>query len=266
MVHEGGVNMQPSLNVRSVMTPATLPPLRIRIASTVAVVALVHIALIAAMMRMTQRQIPPLALESKVITAQLLNQEPTPAPAAPAAPALRSAPEPAPHPIVKKKAEPRVAPPRPLPVPAPAPATPKAATPPAPAPTAAPTQEVASGQPAKAAEQSAPQSPAAGPASGRETLAITAPKTVPHIDCRIVKPDYPALSRRRGETGTADVRFVVGATGAIESVQLVKSSGYPRLDDAALAAMRASTCRPYVEDGTPIRVTYTQPFGFALDD
>lgn len=261
--------MQPSLHAPSVMTPATLPPVRIRIASTVAVVALAHIALIAAitqMTQMTQRQTPPLALESKVITAQLLSQEPAPVAATPAPPVLRSAPEPVPHPVVKKKVEPRVTPPRPVPVPKPAPATPKAVTSPEPAPTAAPTREPASSQPAKAAEQTIPQSPTAGPASNRETLAIAAPKAVPHIDCRIVKPDYPALSRRRGEMGTADVRFVVGATGTIESVQLAKSSGYPRLDDAALAAMRASSCRPYVENGTPIRVTYTQPFGFALDD
>ncbi|PTB20721.1 energy transducer TonB [Trinickia symbiotica] len=258
--------MPPSLNAPSVMTPATLPPVRIRIASTVAVVALAHIALIAAIMQMTQRQTPPLSLESKVIMAQLLSQETAPVAAAPAPPALRSAPEPIPHPVVKKKVEPHVAPPRPLPAPKPAPATPKAVTSPEPAPTAAPAQESASSQPAKAPEQPAAQSPAAGPASSRETLAIAAPKAVPHIDCRIVKPDYPALSRRRGETGTADVRFVVGATGTIESVALAKSSGYPRLDDAALAAMRASSCRPYVENGTPIRVTYTQPFGFALDD
>ncbi|MEX3955258.1 energy transducer TonB [Trinickia sp. EG282A] len=258
--------MPPSLNAPSAMTPATLPPVRIRIASTVAVVALAHIALIAAIMQMTQRQAPPLSLESKVITAQLLSQEPAPVAASPAPPALRSAPEPIPHPVVKKKVEPHVAPLRPLPAPKPAPATPKAVTSPEPAPTVAPTHESATSQPAKAPEQPAAQSPAAGPASNRETLAIAAPKAVPHIDCRVVKPDYPALSRRRGETGTADVRFVVGATGTIESVELAKSSGYPRLDDAALAAMRASSCRPYVENGTPIRVTYTQPFGFALDD
>ncbi len=256
--------MQPSPNVGSVMTPAVFPPARVRITSTIAVVGLVHVALIAAMMQMTQRPSQPLAVESKIITAQLLSQEPAPAPVPAVAPAVHSAPEPAPQPIVKKKVERHVAPPRPLPTPAPA--AQKTVTPPEPAPTAAPPHEAVTSQPAKATEQTAAQSPAAGPATNRETLAIAAPKTVPHIDCRIVKPDYPALSRRRGEMGTADVRFVVGATGAIESVALARSSGYPRLDDAALAAMRASSCRPYVENGTPIRVTYTQPFGFALDD
>jgi protein TonB len=45
-----------------------------------------------------------------------------------------------------------------------------------------------------------------------------------------------------------------------------KSSGYARLDGAALAAMRASSCHPDVENGTPMRAIYTQPFGFALDE
>jgi protein TonB len=126
---------------------------------------------------------------------------------------------------------------------------------PAPAATQAP--------PATDTAQSAPQ--AASPRA-QETLAIGAPKSIEHVECGIVKPDYPAISRRRGETGTASVRFVIGVTGAIESAELAKSSGYERLDHAALAAMRASSCRPYVENGAPLRVTSTQPFVFALDD
>ncbi|HLX01525.1 MAG TPA: TonB family protein, partial [Trinickia sp.] len=73
-------------------------------------------------------------------------------------------------------------------------------------------------------------------------------------------------SQRRGEAGTAYVRFVVGLTGKIEDVELRKSSGFSRLDEAAMAAMRASACRPYVENGTPVRAAYTQPFTFGFND
>ena len=97
-------------------------------------------------------------------------------------------------------------------------------------------------------------------------MEISAPKNVSHLDCNIAKPDYPALSRRRGETGTAYVRFVVGLTGNLENVELKKSSGYDRLDDAALAAVRASACKPYLENGVPIRAAYTQPYQFGLSD
>jgi len=47
---------------------------------------------------------------------------------------------------------------------------------------------------------------------------------------------------------------------------LKKSSGFSRLDDAALAAAHASACKPYLEDGQPIRAAYTQPYNFNLED
>ena len=107
---------------------------------------------------------------------------------------------------------------------------------------------------------------ASGTPGSRETIAIAAPKHVDHADCRIVKPAYPELSKRRDETGTATVRFVIGTTGAIDTVTLVKSSGFARLDDAAVQALRESTCQPYVENGAPIRASYVQAFTFGLDD
>lgn len=97
-------------------------------------------------------------------------------------------------------------------------------------------------------------------------MEIAAPKNVSHLDCNIARPDYPSLSRRRGETGTAYVKFVVGLTGKLENIELKKSSGFSRLDDAALAAVHASACKPYLENGQPIRAAYTQPYDFNLND
>jgi protein TonB len=107
---------------------------------------------------------------------------------------------------------------------------------------------------------------ASAPAAERATPASTAPKTVSHVDCTIPKPDYPDISKRRGENGTAIVRFVVGLTGRIETVQLQTSSGYARLDEAALAAVHASVCQPYSENGAPVRAAYSQSFVFGLSD
>jgi len=95
-------------------------------------------------------------------------------------------------------------------------------------------------------------------------MAINAPKDVAHVECNIVKPDYPAMSRRRGEEGEARVSFVIGQTGTIENVVLTKSSGWPRLDGAALDAVRSSTCKPYVENGVAVRVRTIQPYPFEL--
>jgi protein TonB len=97
-------------------------------------------------------------------------------------------------------------------------------------------------------------------------MALTAPKNVAHLDCKITQPDYPRVSRLRGESGTAYVSFVVGLTGRIENIALNKSSGFDRLDDAAVAAMHDSTCKPYLENGEPVRAAYTQPFAFSLQD
>jgi protein TonB len=112
--------------------------------------------------------------------------------------------------------------------------------------------------------QPAPQ-PAA-PAIGKPSMDLAAPKNVAHLSCNIAQPDYPSMSRRRGETGTAVIRLTVGLSGKIENVTLQKSSGSSRLDDAALEAVRGSACSPYKENGEAIRATATVPFVFSLND
>ncbi|WP_175734820.1 energy transducer TonB [Burkholderia ambifaria] len=196
---------------------------------------------------------PPKSVEVQSITAQLI----TPAPIAQQV-AAESIPQPAPPkptPRVKPKVEPK--PVQKAAKPAPQPVAQSPAPLPTPAPAADPT-------PAPAAPSAA--APAATPSPARETMQVSAPKNVPTLQCNFVKPDYPSMSRRRGESGTAYVHFVVGVTGKIESVELQKSSGYPRLDDAALDAMRSTTCRPYIENGQAIRAARTQPYNFGLTD
>jgi protein TonB len=97
-------------------------------------------------------------------------------------------------------------------------------------------------------------------------MSITAPKDASHLNCSIVEPTYPAMSRRRGETGRAIVQFILSASGRIENVELKKSSGYERLDQAALDAIRSSSCKPYVVDGEATRVPAVQPFDFSLNN
>lgn len=46
---------------------------------------------------------------------------------------------------------------------------------------------------------------------------------------------YPMLSRRRGDEGVVQVRFVLQASGEISQLVLVESSGVAALDEAALA-------------------------------
>lgn len=226
-----------------------------RVVTAAIVVVALHASLIAVVL--TKHDTPvPVALESHTITAELLQPAPVAAPVALQSTPTPPPPKPVPQ-VVREK--PKVQPkPKPVHVPLPvaeAPSQhqiemPAAPTPPAP--------------PAPAPEPTA--APPAAPAQGKPTMALSAPKNVSHLDCRITQPDYPMLSRRRGESGTAYVRFVVGLTGQIENIELKKSSGYDRLDDAALTAMRESSCKPYLENGQPVRAAYTQPFAFSLQD
>jgi protein TonB len=221
--------------------------------------------------RMVERPIEPVT-----ITAMLLSPQAEPVtPAAPAAAVAAATPSPA-RPAVRAKPLPQVQPQvqpqarshasrgaaaTPAPV---APVAPRA--PLAPADNAAPS---ATAQPATAVPAPSPATaPATGsaPAADHTLAASAAPRNVAHIDCAIPKPDYPDISMRRGENGTAIVRFVVGLAGRIETTQLQRSSGYPRLDEAALAAVHASVCQPYREDGVAVRAAYSQSFVFGLTE
>jgi TonB family protein len=56
--------------------------------------------------------------------------------------------------------------------------------------------------------------------------------------------------RRNGETKTSAVaKLCLAADGSISSVTVVRSTKYPRYDEAILAAMRRWTHRPYVTNG-----------------
>jgi periplasmic protein TonB len=242
--------MRASHTVLASATPASSPRVNSRALSATAAVVAIHIALLAVILTLRHEPVQPV-IESRVMTAQLL--APTPV-AAPVALQSIAPPPPKPMPPVHTKAKVQ---PKPTPNPKPAPTPlPEAA---APSPTA-----VAAAAPTPPAPAAAPAQ--AAPAVGRPTMEITAPKNVSHIDCNMVTPEYPSLSKRRGETGTAYVKFVVGLTGRLENIELKKSSGFDRLDDAAVAAAHASACKPYLENGQPVRAAYTQPYNFNLND
>jgi protein TonB len=55
-----------------------------------------------------------------------------------------------------------------------------------------------------------------------------------------LRPRYPMGARLRGEEGTVTVSATVSDRGRAEQVSVVKTSGYPALDRAALDAVRES--------------------------
>lgn len=76
---------------------------------------------------------------------------------------------------------------------------------------------------------------------------------------------YPTQSRRLGEQGRVNVRVLVDANGLPQEVRVARSSGFQRLDDAALATVRATRFKPYTENGTALAFWVVMPLVFELE-
>ena len=80
-------------------------------------------------------------------------------------------------------------------------------------------------------------------------------------------PLYPARSRRRGEQGTVMLHVLIAADGAVERVDLLLSSGFRALDDAAVQTVRERwRFVPARRDGVAIESWATLPIRFALTE
>ena len=251
-----------------------------RIVPAFFLVALIHVMLIAGFVTTVSAPPPFRQVRSEAMMAQLLQSEPVGArsPAAAQSPVKPSHAQTThtalqPSPDTAAGAPPRRTSPR-----APADARPPAANArDAIAPAGALSSDHSPQSAKQATADTGPSSPPAATATpvaqsnassgaARETVAQAPAAALDHADCRIAKPTYPELSKRRGETGTATVRFTVGSRGAIDEIALVKSSGFARLDEAAIDALRQSTCKPQRENGSPVGASYVQAFMFGLDD
>lgn len=78
-------------------------------------------------------------------------------------------------------------------------------------------------------------------------------------------PAYPANARRMGEEGKVLLRVQVTPEGNAETIEVQQSSGSPRLDDAALKAVRQWRFIPAKRGDTPIQSWVTVPLIFALE-
>ncbi|EQB31940.1 energy transducer TonB, partial [Sphingobium ummariense] len=77
-------------------------------------------------------------------------------------------------------------------------------------------------------------------------------------------PRYPVESRRKREQGTVVLSLTLGLDGAVEAIGVSHSSGFRRLDDAALDAVRRWRWKPMMRDGQPVRVRGVVEIPFVL--
>ncbi|MBW7902886.1 MAG: energy transducer TonB [Rhodocyclaceae bacterium] len=112
-------------------------------------------------------------------------------------------------------------------------------------------------EPAAAPVVSPPPMPLpAGPVALASELAVACPERS--------APVYPDRSRRFGEEGTVVLRVELDESGRVAEARIGSSSGYPRLDEAALAAVSIWRCTPASRNGRPVRAVALQPFKFVL--
>lgn len=95
-----------------------------------------------------------------------------------------------------------------------------------------------------------------GPLTLSGELSVACPERTP--------PRYPPLSRRMGEEGTVVLRVELDVHGKVCAARVTGSSGFARLDDAALEAVRNWRCHPAQRDGQPVHAVALQPFKFIL--
>ena len=167
---------------------------------------------------------------------------------------VESPPPPKPQAVVR-----RPRPPEPVvvaanPSPAPAPFVVTAPPPERPAPVVAPAPP-----PVAVAPPTAPPAPPALP---------PAPKIIPASAVQYLEPialEYPRLSKRNGETGRVLISVYIDEAGLAKNLQVNRSSGHPRLDEAAFAAVQKARFKPYTENGMPIAGWAFIPLEFELE-
>lgn len=168
---------------------------------------------------------------------------PTPEPPAPA-------PPPKPQPKVIAPAPPPLL--AAAPTPSPAPPTFVVPEPPPPAP---PTPLVTPPVP--------PAPPAQAPAPAQPE-----PKKIPASAVQYVtqpRLNFPLLSKRSGESGMVVLRITVDAGGRLKAATVHRSSGFARIDQAALDDIRSARFQPQMEDGKPIEWQTLARLDYVLD-
>ncbi len=142
--------------------------------------------------------------------------------------------------------------------PEPQPDTQQARPQPRPEPTRPTQRQAASRAPARPAREAPPgperpseAAPSQQGGGGALALGPTAPP-VPDSGYARADPVYPPASLIRGEQGVVAVSLIVGPDGRVQAVRILRSSGYPALDESARRAALNWRFRPALRNGEPV--------------
>lgn len=142
-------------------------------------------------------------------------------------------------------------------------------------------QTQADKKPAKAAEQTPlttaavtkaiaqPVTEPANPSAKHSHAAKAVPVSAPVLNATAhynAPPVYPQLSRKLREQGTVVLELTVLVNGTVADVIVLQSSGYPRLDQAALNAVQHWRYQAARRGDTAIDYRYRQRVAFSLTE
>ncbi len=100
-----------------------------------------------------------------------------------------------------------------------------------------------------------------------EKQVVRVPPSTQGRGARITQPEYPPGSRRAGEEGTVQLSVFVQENGRAGEIKIVKSSGFPKLDEAAVREVQRNwRFVPGKEDGKPVSMWHTFAVTFRLQD
>jgi periplasmic protein TonB len=177
-----------------------------------------------------------------------------PAPPAPPTPQAVAQPQPKVQPKTPKPAQPA-----PTPAVQPTPAT-LAITPSATTPeSSATTPTATAAAPASTNSGNTPNAPPAPPAPPK----VTQPSTDADY-LNNARPQYPPMSKRLNEQGKVVVRALIGTDGTASQASIKSSSGFDRLDQAALATVLKWRYVPGKRGGVPEAMWFDVPVNWVL--
>jgi len=99
--------------------------------------------------------------------------------------------------------------------------------------------------------------PVLSPVTLSGELSVSCPERSP--------PAYPSFSIRLNEQGRVVLRVELDTEGKIATVAFKTRSGFTRLDEAAVSAVKTWRCRPAIRGGIAVPAFALQPFDFILE-
>lgn len=102
-----------------------------------------------------------------------------------------------------------------------------------------------------------------GGGNGHAALGITK-SAISNLDA--CKPEYPRSSLLKEEEGTVRVQFEIGADSRLISANVLKTSGYRALDNAAVKALSRCEFKAAIQNGTPVSSSLVTDYVWSLQN